>query len=55
MEQERFVKVSTAFESGLSFDQIASFTKRRALSIASLTVIGIVAGIGATLAIPDEW
>ena len=49
------MQASTAFESGLSFDQIASFVKRRSLAIVGLTVAGIVAGIGAALVIPDEW
>ncbi|HVW52335.1 MAG TPA: hypothetical protein VHC91_18430 [Trinickia sp.] len=55
MDQQSFVQASTAFESGLSFDQIASFAKRRAPWIAGLTAVGIVAGIGVALLIPDEW
>lgn len=55
MDQQRFVQASTAFESGLSFDQIVSFAKRRALWIVGLTAVGIVAGIGIALALPDEW
>ena len=55
MDQQRFMRAPTPFESGLSFDQIASFAKRRALSIVGLTVLGIIAGVGVALMIPDEW
>jgi LPS O-antigen subunit length determinant protein (WzzB/FepE family) len=52
---QRFVQASTAFESGLSFEQIASFTKRRALSIAALTAVGGVVGVAAAIILPPEW
>lgn len=55
MDQQRFVRASAAFESGLSFDQIAAFAKRRVRPIAGLAILGAVAGIGVALVIPDEW
>ncbi|MGN6318227.1 Wzz/FepE/Etk N-terminal domain-containing protein [Trinickia sp.] len=55
MDQQRFVQASAAFESGLSFDQIFSFAKRRMRSIAGLAILGAIAGIGVALVLPDEW
>lgn len=55
MDQQRFVQASAAFESGLSFDQIASFAKRRMRPIAGLALLGAIAGIGVALVVPDEW
>lgn len=55
MDQQRFVQASAAFESGLSYDQIASFAKRRMRPIAGLVILGAIAGIGVALVVPDEW
>ena len=55
MEHSPFPGSTDDFQSGLSFDQIATFARRHVVSIVGATVVGVVVGIGGALVLPKEW